>query len=87
MIGLRRRHRWLHQARTTPLHRDNRQLSYAAAGDGRRLVVALNLADAPAPVPAAGAGELLAGAGTVRGSGTRSAVVELAPHGWAVLDG
>jgi cyclomaltodextrinase len=87
LIGLRRRHRWLHRARTTPLHRGNRQLSYAAAGDGHRLVVALNLADTPASVPAAGAGELLAGAGTVRRPGTGSALVELAPHGWAVLDG
>src|ERR1700712_2319965 len=38
LIGVRRRHRWLHRARTTVLHRDNRQLSYAAAADGGRLV-------------------------------------------------
>jgi cyclomaltodextrinase len=82
LIGLRRRHRWLHRARTTPLHRDNRQLSYAVSGDGQRLVVALNLADAPASVPVAGAGELLAGAGTLRGD-----VVRLDAHGWAILGG
>ena len=82
LIGLRRRHRWLHTARTTPLHRDNRQLSYAVAGDGERLVVALNLADAAATVPAPGAGEVLAGAGELR----RDAV-ELPPHGWAILAG
>ena len=87
LIGLRRRHRWLHRARTTPLHRDNRQLGYAVSGDGQRLVVALNLADAPASVPAARAGELLAGAGTVRRPGTDSALVELAAHGWAILAG
>jgi cyclomaltodextrinase len=50
-------------------------------------VVALNLADAPAPVPAAGAGELLAGQATVRQPGTDRAVVELGPHGWAILGG
>jgi len=82
LIGVRRRHRWLHTARTTPLHRDNRQLSYAVTGEGQRLVVALNLADSPARVPATGAGELLAGSATVRGD-----VVELGAHGWAVLAG
>jgi cyclomaltodextrinase len=45
-------------------------------------VVALNLADAPATLPAPGAGAVLAGAGTVRGD-----VVELGGHGWAILDG
>jgi cyclomaltodextrinase len=82
LIGLRRRHRWLHRARTTPLHRDNRQLSYAVGADGQRLVVALNLADTAARLPVPGAGAVLAGAGTVRGDS-----VELAAHGWAVLDG
>jgi cyclomaltodextrinase len=82
LIGVRRRHRWLHRARSTPLHRDNRQLSYAVAADGQRLVVALNLADTPAVLPAQGAGAVLAGAATVR----RDAV-ELGAHGWAVLDG
>jgi cyclomaltodextrinase len=82
LIGLRRRHRWLHTARTTPLHRDNRQLSYAVAGAGGRLVVALNLDDAPATLPAPGAGEVLAGAAAVRAD-----TVTLPPHGWAVLAG
>jgi cyclomaltodextrinase / maltogenic alpha-amylase / neopullulanase len=87
LIGVRRRHRWLHRARTTPLHRDNRQLGYAVAADGHRLVVALNLADTPARVPAARAGALLAGEGIVRQPGTDRAVVELGAHGWAILDG
>jgi cyclomaltodextrinase len=87
LIGVRRRHRWLHRARTTPLHRDNRQFSYAAGADGQRLVVALNLADEPVAVPAAGAGELLAGTGSVRQPGTDGAVVELDAHGWAILEG
>jgi cyclomaltodextrinase len=87
LIGLRRRHRWLHTARTTLLHRDNRQLGYAVAGGGERLVVALNLADGGAAVPAAGAREVLAGEGSVRQPGTDRAAVLLPPHGWAVLAG
>jgi cyclomaltodextrinase / maltogenic alpha-amylase / neopullulanase len=82
LIGLRRRHRWLHRARTTPLHRDNRQLSYAVSAQGGRLVVALNLADTSVRLPAPGAGAVLAGTGTVHGD-----AVELGAHGWAVLDG
>ena len=50
-------------------------------GDGRR-VVALNLADTAAELPAPGAGEVLAGAASVHGD-----VVRLEPHGWAVLAG
>jgi len=87
LIGLRRRHRWLHTARTDLLHRDNRQLGYAVTGDGQRLVVALNLADVAATVPAAGAGEVLAGEGWVQQPGTDRAAVLLPPHGWAILAG
>nr|WP_239521775.1 DUF3459 domain-containing protein [Geodermatophilus sabuli] len=82
LIGLRRRHRWLHRARTEAVHVANEQLVYRSAGDGGRLLVALNLADAPARVPAPGAGELLAGAATVGGGSA-----QLPPHGWAVLAG
>ena len=82
LIGLRRRHRWLHTARTTVLHRDNRQLTYASEAGGQRLLVALNLTDGPVEQPAPGAGEVLAGAGDVRGDAVR-----LGPHGWAVLAG
>ena len=64
------------------MHVANEQLVYAVAGDGERLLVALNLADSPARVPAPGAAALLAGAGTVGGDD-----VELPAHGWAVLAG
>ena len=60
----------------------NEQLVYAVAGDGERLLVALNLADSPARVPAPGAGAVLAGASSVGRDG-----VELPAHGWAVLTG
>jgi cyclomaltodextrinase len=82
LIGLRRRHRWLHTAAPEQVHVANEQLVYAVAGDGERLLVALNLADSPARVPAPGAAALLAGAGTVERDD-----VELPAHGWAVLAG
>lgn len=78
LVGLRRRHRWLHRARTEQLHLTNGQLVLRCSADGQSLVVALNVADEPAVVPAAG--ELLAGTGTARGGD-----LELPAHGWAVL--
>lgn len=83
LIGLRRRHRWLHTARTTTLHLANEQLVYEAAGEGERLVVALSVGEQPAEVPAAGAGAVLAGAAEVVVGGR----VRLPAHGWAVLEG
>ncbi|MGY1813941.1 alpha-amylase family glycosyl hydrolase [Blastococcus sp. SYSU D00820] len=82
LIGLRRRHRWLHRARTRTLHLANEQFAYESRGDVGRLVVALNLADAAVEVPAPGAGALLAGQATVAGDRVR-----LPAHGWAVLAG
>ena len=82
LIGLRRRHRWLHTARTTTLHLANEQLAYEAVGDGQRLVVALSVDEQPAEVPVKGAGRVLAGAADVAGGRVR-----LPAHGWAVLEG
>jgi cyclomaltodextrinase len=82
LIGLRRRHRWLHTARTRALHLANEQLVYEVTAAGERLVVALNVADAAAELPARGAGEVLAGAADVAGGRVR-----LEAHGWAVLEG
>jgi cyclomaltodextrinase len=80
LIGLRRRHRWLHRARTEQLHLTNEELVLRSSADGEALVLALNIAAEPAVVPAAG--ELLAGTGTARGGD-----LELPAHGWAVLRG
>lgn len=86
LIGLRRRHRWLHRARSTPVHLANRQLTYASSSaDGERLLVALNLDDAAVQQPAPGARAVLAGPGAVHHPGTDRAAVALPPHGWAVL--
>ena len=74
LIGLRRRHPWLHAARTRTLVLTNTTFVFEAASGDDRLVVALNLDDAPLQVR--GAGEVLAGAAD-------AGVVP--PHGWAVL--
>jgi cyclomaltodextrinase len=85
LIGLRRRHRWLHRARTAALHVGNRQLTYASGAGDERLLVALNLDDAAVEQPAPHAREVLAGGGALRRPGTRGTTVQLPAHGWAVL--
>jgi glycosidase len=82
LIGLRRRHRWLHTARTATLHLANEQLVYETVGDGQRLVVALSVGEQPVEVPAARVGRVLAGGGRVADGRVR-----LPAHGWAVLEG
>jgi cyclomaltodextrinase len=85
LIGLRRRHRWLHRARTTPLHLANRQVTYASGAGDERLLVALNLEDAAVEQPAPHAREVLAGGGELRRPGTPGTTVRLPAHGWTVL--
>jgi cyclomaltodextrinase len=81
LIGLRRRHPWLHRARTRVVELDNRRFCYEVRDGDRSLLVALNLDDAPADLPAPSAGEVLAGEATVRPEGR----VSVPGHGWAVL--
>jgi cyclomaltodextrinase len=84
LIALRRRHPWLHRARTRQVHLANAQLVLAMMEASQTLFVALNLADEPVslPVPEAqrievGEGQLVSDAGGVR--------VSLKPQGWAIL--
>ncbi len=83
LIGLRRRNPWLHRAQTTQLHLTNEQFCYETRAEGQRLVVALNLADTPAALPAITCGAVLAGRLDRRPNGRLS----LPAHGWAVLAG
>jgi cyclomaltodextrinase / maltogenic alpha-amylase / neopullulanase len=80
LIGLRRRHPWLHRARTTTLHLTNMALLYEVRADDHRLVTALNLDDTPLEHDVAGISGVLAGVARLDGS-----AVTVAPHGWAVL--
>ncbi|WP_336487564.1 alpha-amylase family glycosyl hydrolase [Methylobacterium nigriterrae] len=79
LIGLRRRHPWLHRARSAPLHLANEALVLESRGEGR-LLVALNLAGAGAELPAPGARLVEAGDGRLVGDR-----VSLPPYGWGIL--
>ena len=85
LIGVRRRHAWLHAARTKVLALSNDHLVYEAKGEGSSLTVALNLSPAAAEleVPASAA-VVLAGDGHLL-SGRN--VVAVPPRGWAILGG
>ena len=76
LIGLRRRHPWLHRARTSQVTLTNTTFVYEVRDGDDALLVALNLDDEPLERPA---GELLASDDDTRG---RS---DVAPHGWAVV--
>ena len=87
LIGLRRRHGWLHTARTTTVHLSNAELVYEVTAEGERLVVVLSVSDDAVVVPADRAGELLAGSAELLDAGTDRTRVRVPPHGWAVLSG
>jgi len=52
LIGLRRRHPWLHRARTSPVRLANEQYAYEVTDGTNRIVVCLNVAEEPAEVTA-----------------------------------
>jgi cyclomaltodextrinase len=89
LIGLRRRHPWLHRAAPVQRELTNEFYAYEVAGsatstDGgeshERLLVLLNLADEQHTSPADGATELLLGEATLA-----DASVVVPAHGWAVV--
>ena len=85
LIGLRRRHPWLHTARTSPVRLTNTQYVYATRTGADVLLVALNIDDAPLPLSLPelgfGAGQILAGAPAQ----SDVAQIEVAPHGWLII--
>ncbi len=87
LIGLRRRHPWLHAARTTALHLANQQYVYRTSSAAGALVVALNVDDAPLRKSLSefgiGEGRVVAGSGVPQEDVTDRLDVE--PHGWAIL--
>ena len=87
LIGLRRRHPWLVEARTTALRLDNRGYVYESRHGDDALIVALNIDDTAMPLPVA---ELIGRpAQVLAGADAPPAEVlshtEVPPHGWLVL--
>jgi glycosidase len=87
LIGLRRRHPWLHTARTAPLRLSNTQYVYETRNGADVLVVALNIDDAPLSVSLSevgvAAGQIVAGSGAPSQSVIEHA--EIQPHGWLII--
>ena len=78
LIGLRRRHPWMHRARTTRVALTNTTFVYEVRDGDDVLLVALNLGDEP-----------LRAAGRYRRSRATTPAVgrgDVAPHGWAVVE-
>jgi glycosidase len=87
LIGLRRRHPWLHTARTSPLRLANTQYVYATRNGADVLLIALNVDDGPLslllPELGFGAGQIVAGSGAPPESVVSE--VEIEPHGWLII--
>jgi glycosidase len=84
LIGLRRRHPWLHAASTSALRLENRQYVYAASHGDQSLIVALNIDDAPLRMRLkSGPAEVIAGSGAPPPEVVD--VVSVEPHGWRIL--
>jgi cyclomaltodextrinase / maltogenic alpha-amylase / neopullulanase len=84
LIGLRRRHPWLHRAQSRVVEIHNTDLVYEAFAGENRLWAALNIADASVTRVIAASAARLAGNGDVTKKGGSTEIV-LPPHGWAIL--
>lgn len=85
LIGLRRRHPWLHSATTSALRLDNRHYVYRthhAHSANDALIVALNVDDTPLEVSVPRA-QVIAGSGAPPEEVVHAVVVE--PRGWRIL--
>ncbi|OBI09987.1 alpha-amylase [Mycobacterium sp. E2462] len=87
LIGLRRRHPWLHRASTTAARLENRHYVYAARSGDDALLVALNIDDKPLRVAVSdwgvGRAEVLGGSAAPPPEVVDAVTVE--PHGWRIL--
>jgi cyclomaltodextrinase len=87
LIGLRRRHPWLHRATTTALRLENRHYVYQTRAGDDALIVALNIDATPLRVRladlAVGSAEVIAGSAAP----PREVVdkLDVEPHGWRIL--
>ncbi|MCV7075423.1 alpha-amylase family glycosyl hydrolase [Mycobacterium szulgai] len=82
LIGLRRRHPWLHGASTAAVLLENRHYVYRSSCGDDALLVALNIDDAPLRVDTARV-QVVAGSSAPPQEVVDAVVVE--PHGWRIL--
>ena len=85
LVGLRRRHPWLHEARSDVLTCTNRTLVLRQHAGPDQLLVALSLEDGEVTLPAPGAAAVVEGDAAVHDAGGPGTRVVLPPHGWAIL--
>jgi glycosidase len=87
LVGLRRRHPWLHGASTTAVRLDNRHYVYETRAGDNALLVALNIDDEPLRLVLSELGaaraEVVAGSAAPPSEVVDTVVVE--PHGWRIL--
>ena len=84
LIGLRRRHAWLHRAHTRVVHVANRRLTFESASGGERLMIALNI-EGEGEQPAPEMRRVLSGQGELRRPDKSSATILLPEGDWAIL--
>lgn len=87
LIGLRRRHPWLHTAKTFPMLLTNTRYVYRTSAGSESLIVALNIDDAPLSLAPAdlelASGRVIAGSGAPPQDDITHA--EVPPHGWLII--
>ncbi len=87
LIGLRRRHPWLHAASTTALRLDNRHYVYETRSDDNALLVALNIDDEPLRLVLSefgtARGQVVGGSAAPPQEVVDTLVVE--PQGWRIV--
>jgi cyclomaltodextrinase len=84
LIGMRRRHPWLHRAKTRVLHLANETFVFEAFAGDERLMVALNLGK-ETTLTAPGMGAILFGRAAGLEAGVREPKLRLGEAGWAIL--
>jgi glycosidase len=87
LVGLRRRHPWLHKASTSALRLDNKHYVYESRSGRDALLVALNIDDEPLrlSLPELGTAQARLIAGSTAPPDELVDRVEVEPHGWRIL--
>jgi cyclomaltodextrinase / maltogenic alpha-amylase / neopullulanase len=86
LIGLRRRHPWLHRARTSTVSLANEQLVYEVTDGSHKLLIALSVGADSTMLPAPYAKMVLNGDAELKEPGSANTTVVLPAAGWAVLE-